>query len=468
MVGYFHFDAVSVNTPGSYSPNSESLNHLFRNHWNPCDIRVAGFVHSHPSWLRHPTRGDEMYAERILDAIPDLDHLFLPIVIPAAFTRPFEVIPHVAVRGTRGIEIYEVPLATYDNAVVEDLCEPAAASVEERAEVETADEPGEEPPSRVDQSRIFARVEDAYDLDALRRSRVIAIGAGGAAQFLEDLARSGVEEFVLVDRDTVSETNIATQQTYLRDVGRAKVTCIGERLLDINPEVRVFTVTRFIEDVDDEEFASWLGPMDGGEPPSQTLLCGFTDSFPAQARVNRLALQFAVPSLSAQVYYQGRGAELSFTHPDVTPACHRCALRSRYEAYTEQEFENDVTSNGTPIFATGRLNALKGFLALALLQHGSDHARWGGLAARIGDRNLVQIRMDPDLSETLGLTVFDRVFGEGDTDRILFDEVVWLPQLPDNEASGFTTCPDCGGTGNLRSAAGSFADTRPMREEYPG
>lgn len=456
IVGHFHFDAFSENTPGSYSPNSDELNHLFRTHWNPAGVRLVGIVHSHPSWIPSPTRGDEMYAKRILDAIPDMGHLFLPIVIPAVGQNEFRLLPFIAVRSGGGVRVYEIPLAIYEGAVTDSVVQPTPADTP----------PTEKPRERVDVSRTFTRVEGAYDLDRLRRSRIIAIGAGGAAQFLEEFARCGVEDFVLVDRDTVSETNLATQQTYRRDIGRAKVTCIGERLVDINPNARVQCVAKFVEDIDDQEFASLIGPLDGEDAPEQVLLCGFTDSFEAQARVNRLALQFGLPSLAAQVYREGRAAELSFTHPDVTPACQRCALRGRYTAHSEG-FTNDVTSHGTPIFATGRLNALKGILALALLHHGSDHPRWGGLLTRIGDRSLVQIRMDPDLSASLGLTVFDRVFGGGDTDRILFDDVVWLPQLPDNEDNGFPTCPDCGGTGDLRSAIGTFEDTRPMREEFP-
>lgn len=150
---------------------------------------------------------------------------------------------------------------------------------------------------------------------------------------------------------------------------------------------------------------------------------------------------------------------MTFIHPDVTPACGRCILSSRYRAYLEEGFQNNVTSDGTPIFATTRLNALKGFIALAILHHGTDHPRWGGLLERIGNRNLLQIRMDPDL----GLKAFEKAFGGGDTARIFFDETVWLPQSPENPQNGYAACPDCGGTGNLRDAIGTFADTRIMR-----
>lgn len=226
-----------------------------------------------------------------------------------------------------------------------------------------------------------------------------------------------------------------------------------------------------LDEISDAEFARLAREPLAGCAPQVTLLCGFTDSFEAQARINRLALHFGLPSLCAQVYWEGRGAEITFTYPGVTPACHRCALSSRYRAYLEEGFRNDVTSDGTPIFATTRLNALKGFIALAILHYGTDHPRWGGLLQRIGHRNLIQIRMDPDLSTTLGLRAFDRVFGANGAaedvawrqERILFDEAIWLPQKPDCPENGFPACPDCGGTGDLRNAISTFADTRPMR-----
>lgn len=306
-------------------------------------------------------------------------------------------------------------------------------------------------------SKTFARVRSAYDLERMATSRIIYIGTGGAASFIEDLVRAGVGEHILVDPDIVSEENLATQQTYRHDIGRPKVTCLAERLLDINPGAVVQTYPQLLDDLNDAVFADLVNaPLSNGWRPSITLLCGFTDNFYAQARVNRLALQFGIPSLCAQVYLEGRGAEVTFTYPGITPACQRCILSSRYEAFLKQGYQNTVTSNGTPIFATSRLNAIKGFVALMLLHHGTDHPRWGKLLTRVGKRNLLQIRMDPDLA----LKTFERVFGGADSESILFDETVWRPQDQEGVDTGYPPCPDCRGTGDLRDAIGTIQDTR--------
>ncbi len=289
--------------------------------------------------------------------------------------------------------------------------------------------------------RAFDRVRQAYDLDRLANSRVICVGCGGSAAVIEDLARAGVGEFVLVDPDRFSSTNIGTQLAYRRDVGWRKVEVIASRLRQINPRVCVKTKTVIAQRLDIESWRRLAAkPFLFGPEPVQTLLLGMTDSFEAQAFVNRVALLLGIPSLCAQVYAEGRAAEITFTHPSATKACHRCMLAPRYEAY-EGGFQNDVGSAGAPIFSTARLNALKGFISLALLHRDSSHPRWGKLLERIGDRTLVQVRMDPDVGHSLGLKVFDRVFGEADKERVLFDEAVWLPQLPEPE------CPDCGGKG---------------------
>jgi molybdopterin/thiamine biosynthesis adenylyltransferase len=316
-----------------------------------------------------------------------------------------------------------------------------------------------------DTSHTFERVVDAYDLALMKGSRIIAVGAGGAADWLEQLARAGVGQFIMIDPDVVSETNLATQQTYRRDIGRPKVDCIAERIRDINPTAKAIALQKSLDDLADEDIRRLaLDPIDG-RLPGRTVICGLTDNFFAQARVNRLALQLGLPSLCAQVYREGRGAEITFTYPGITPACHRCILSSRYRYFLEQGQNNDVTSHGTPIFATTRLNAIKGFVMLALLHHGSAHPRWGSMLSRIGNRNLIQIRMAPDFAETMKMTVFNRVFEQADQSRLFFDEVVWLPQKEESPETGYPYhCPDCGGTGDLRKAIGTIQDTKLVQE----
>ena len=64
-----------------------------------------------------------------------------------------------------------------------------------------------------------------------------AIGSSAATQ----LARMGVDEFVLYDLDKVEVQNIGVSHYVIRDVGKRKVDALDRHLKEINPEVTVHT-----------------------------------------------------------------------------------------------------------------------------------------------------------------------------------------------------------------------------------
>ena len=430
VVDHFQMDHTARRTGVTYSPDVDVLNALLRDDWNPSGVNLLGFVHSHPGRNGVPSQGDLVYAERILKAIPEIDRLLLPIVQTEPDAGAFTLRSYCIVRATKGVELLEIPLNIVDEAPQIDVTEPT-----------------------------FERVAGAYDLERMASVRLVVVGVGGAAAFVEEMARCGVGEFVLIDPDVVDVPNLATQQVYRRDLGRPKVDAVADRVLDVSPWARVATLHGSLDDLSDAEVSELvrcsIRPADTTCPVT-TVLCGFTDDFHAQARVNQLALRNGVPMLAAQVYQHGRGCEVSFHAPGITPACGRCVLGGRYRAF-EEGYENTVGSGGTPLFATTRLNALKAEVALAIV-HGWPHPtksiagqRWIDLLNRIANRNLIQVRLDPDIATTLGLQVFDSAFAACD-ERVVVDETVWLTQKPENEETGFPTCPHCGGTGNLWDA----------------
>ena len=78
-------------------------------------------------------------------------------------------------------------------------------------------------------------------MEKLKKSQVAIFGIGGVGSYVvEILARSGVGEFVLVDKDEVSETNINRQLiATTKTIGMDKVEVAKERIMDINPEAKV-------------------------------------------------------------------------------------------------------------------------------------------------------------------------------------------------------------------------------------
>ena len=84
-------------------------------------------------------------------------------------------------------------------------------------------------------------------LSALEKASVAVFGVGGVGGHLaEALARAGVGRIHLIDRDTVSLSNINRQAVALHStVGRPKVEVMAERIRDINPYCTVTATVAF-------------------------------------------------------------------------------------------------------------------------------------------------------------------------------------------------------------------------------
>ena len=85
-------------------------------------------------------------------------------------------------------------------------------------------------------------------LEKLQNSKVLVVGLGGVGSFAaEFLARAGVGHMTIVDGDVVDITNINRQLPALHStVGQPKITIVGDRLLDINPELQLTRIQEFL------------------------------------------------------------------------------------------------------------------------------------------------------------------------------------------------------------------------------
>jgi len=470
VITHFFHDQSARKTVTTYSPNTQVVQQVI-NSWEEEDIRFCGFIHSHPSYP-YPSSGDCDYAERILTAMPKMLQgvMHMPIVsvdrVFGTMTINWFVMKKNGKHGlvTEAAELYvdgqriNSPVSTACKAVTsEPLTAPAAAQI-----TETDSEQVSGAAAQTDKPAIFLRNKDLLPLEELRNRKVVVIGCGGARGFCESMARSAVGRFVLVDGDTVSETNIATQGVYLNEVGMFKTEVIAKTLRRINPAVEVVEIRRFLDDsFADHELEAAVGEKLLAEHPEHVLLCGCTDNFPAQDRTVKLSLKWGVPYLAAQVYAEGRAAETVFTYPGVTEACPRCMLSSRYRAYNTGKPER-VTSESAPVFVTERMNALKSHIALMLLLYGTD-SRLGAELEQVRKRNLVLMSFTADCEAVLGIRAFSRTMQGLDVqnrEALQTEGTVWLEQKPDCPKNGFASCPYCAGIGDLRTLRGRQADTR--------
>jgi len=84
----------------------------------------------------------------------------------------------------------------------------------------------------------------------LGNAHVLVVGLGGVGAYAaEQICRAGVGEITLVDGDTVNDTNRNRQLIALvGTLGKQKTAVLGERLLDINPDLKLHILQEYIRD----------------------------------------------------------------------------------------------------------------------------------------------------------------------------------------------------------------------------
>ena len=93
-------------------------------------------------------------------------------------------------------------------------------------------------------------------LDLLSTKHIAVFGLGGVGGHVaETLARSGIGELTIVDKDSIDITNINRQILALHStIGQNKVDVCNRRLLDINPKIKVHPVNIEFSSTSDLDF----------------------------------------------------------------------------------------------------------------------------------------------------------------------------------------------------------------------
>ncbi|MDR1755396.1 MAG: tRNA threonylcarbamoyladenosine dehydratase [Culturomica sp.] len=90
----------------------------------------------------------------------------------------------------------------------------------------------------------------AANMEKLRNAHVLVAGLGGVGAYAaEMLCRAGIGEMTIIDGDVVEATNKNRQLPALDStVGKSKAHLMAQRFSDINPEIRLHVIDRFIRD----------------------------------------------------------------------------------------------------------------------------------------------------------------------------------------------------------------------------
>lgn len=151
--------------------------------------------------------------------------------------------------------------------------------------------------------------------EKLKRAKVLLVGAGGlgspAAIYL---AAAGVGTLRIVDSDVVSLGNLNRQILHwTKDIGRNKIDSAGEKLKEINPEIRVETVKVRLSEENGPELAS-----------GYDLIVDAVDNVTTRYMLNKIAVEKNLPLFHGAVYgFQGQAMTIL---PGQTP-CLMCLYR---------------------------------------------------------------------------------------------------------------------------------------------
>jgi hypothetical protein len=274
----------------------------------------------------------------------------------------------------------------------------------------------------------YSRIAPVIDVELMLQKKIVIVGVGGGHDLICDLVRCGCRKVVAFDFDVVEPVNIPRQGHMADQLGVLKVDAVARDILRIDPEANVTPVAADFCALTDPQVDEYIGDAD--------LLIMATDSFHAQARGNEVALRKSIPAIWIGLYEGGQAAELCFWHPELD-CCLRCIVSGRYSAYANGTAA-PVTSRGASIFDVHIPDSIAGMLAVGLLTRGADN-RFGKLIDQLGDRNFLQIKLDPSFAWN-GRDIFrEQLSIPDDCDRY-FSFVTIARRDPDR---GQLPCPDC-------------------------
>ncbi len=409
---FIHDQAAKVGY-AEYNPNVQFLNEVINNDWNANGIDFCGFIHSHPSPSNKLSEADIEYAKRIMKEF-DLAYLYMPLVNSSAEGK-FKIYGFFVFLNGR-IEKANVEMIKDTQTNKTEIEAPSDLSEEEIMKFFNT---SKAQPAKTKEQTQYDRIESCLPVDYMHNSVVIGVGCGGAREFYIDMARMGVSNFVLIDGDEVSITNISSQNVYLSELGRKKVEVIGEKLKQINGEINMDLYPIMLDNsIDDKWIENNILDKCKGK---NLLLCGFTDSFFAQARIANIAVKYGIPLLTAQHHQYGETSEIVYWYPEVSKATPKSILSQRYNAYKEG-YQNKVTSDGSPIFNTVRLNALCEKIAIGMLLYKQNkYNQYCHFLLNRPGSNLILIRQNTLLGSN---STFVNSFNKNIDS--LFDDPIWI------------------------------------------
>ncbi len=169
---------------------------------------------------------------------------------------------------------------------------------------------------------IFSRNKGILETDVMKTKCAVIIGCGSVGSLVAmELARAGVEKYVLCDADTLEYHNVCRHQCGIEDVGDLKVNALKRKILNINPRAKVRTFGGIIQNIPKDILDEMCAPM-------ETVFVGCGDNRIADVYANKIAIYYEAAFISIGFWERAYAGEIFYYIPHKDMPCYRCALGS--------------------------------------------------------------------------------------------------------------------------------------------
>jgi hypothetical protein len=239
---------------------------------------------------------------------------------------------------------------------------------------------------------------------------LIVVGIGAFGHAVGRFVKLGIGKLYLFDNGVVKRKNTVAQNFINKDVGLQKPEALKSHLESCafekdNPDIPPLEIILYGDflSISDEEIERIIkGEQEKGR---QVLLIMASDYHPVQARANRIALKFEVPTFWVGIYTMGKAGEIIFFLPGYKLPCYRCITETRFRFFDKNRLSNHINGNfqgtgrstGLPM-AADYIDAILNHLIIGAIHIEVDDNQHAKLFRKLlkEGRNFIQCQLDPD------------------------------------------------------------------------
>lgn len=207
------------------------------------------------------------------------------------------------------------------------------------------------------QPALESRRAAILETDLLREKSVLCIGLGtGGAHAAVELAKCGVGNFTIVDRDRLTVGNVVRHPGGVSQVGRYKVNVLRDLIREKNPDAHVDALPEEVTFATQDRIKELVGG-------ANIVICG-TDNRPSKLLINKLCVEANVPAIYGGAFRRAYGGQVLRVRPRQSP-CHQCFVQAMPDEAADVEIS--TPSDAAEIAYSDRPVAVEPGLSLDVL-----------------------------------------------------------------------------------------------------